>query len=203
MKINDLPVCVINLKERIERLNRTEKEFEKFGITSYTRIEGIREAPSHKGIAKSHINAIKLAKENKWPYVLVCEDDIYFQSERSREYADICFNNIPTDWNILLGGIYTTASEMKPYNNCWSKTLEFSALHFYVVNENCYDHIINNYDEVTHIDRWMANPRKGNLNCYVATPCFAIQYDGFSDNVNQETTYSNLFKDNRRIFILK
>lgn len=203
MKLSEINVCLINLDERKERLERTEKEFKRFGIAKYNRISAVKHEFPFKGIAQSHLNCIQLAKDNNWPCVLICEDDVYFPSERAREYADICMNNIPTDWNILLGGVYHS-KQLIPYNNCWSMTKEFAACHFYIVNANCYDYILTTYDFNTHIDRWYAKDTelkrykantRGALKCYVATPFFSIQHNGWSDNVQRETNYDSLLKN--------
>ena len=194
LNINDIPVCVINLKHRTERLQRSILQLNNFyGCESYEfyLIEGVVNRKPMVGIATSHMNAIQLAKDNQWEYVCICEDDLHFQSMLSKEYANKCFENIPDDFEILLGGIYT--GNPKPYNEYWNTIDEFSGTHYYIVRNTAYDRILA-FDKSQHIDRWLGHKNKGNLKCYVANYFFCIQFDGFSDNVNQQMDYSHLLK---------
>ena len=121
LNIQDIPICLINLPERKERLERTKLQLNSFySCESYNLnlIEGVRHRQAMKGIATAHMNAIRLAKENNWEYVVVCEDDVHFQSIDSRIHADKCFENAPNDFDILLSGVYTS-NTLKQYNECF------------------------------------------------------------------------------------
>lgn len=187
---------VINLPSRRERLERFNTEIVKlFDSNNTETINGVIDKVPMKGIATAHLNAICRAKELKLPYVLVMEDDLFVQSLNSRTQMEAAFSEVPDDFEILLGGIYT-AHNLKKYNNYWDSVDEFSALHFYVVNSNVYDKILS-FDKTEHIDRWMAKiPLKagGGLKSYVSNPFFCIQYPGFSDNVMSNMDYSHLLK---------
>lgn len=191
MKIDlkSVPVLVINLPENEARLDRTWDELINFYSTplGFNIIDGIRETPSHVGIGKAHRSAIQFAKDNDWEYVCVVEDDVQFTSPRSMKYAQECFNYLPDDFDVALGGIYFD-KKMRPYNSHWSHVPYFSGTHYYVVSSKAYDKILG-FDCLTEsIDHWYAK----NLRCYVPKEFFAIQYDGFSDNVGMETDYSKL-----------
>lgn len=193
ININQIPVCVINLPERKERLQRTINELTKFygkEPDNLFIINGVKDRLPMKGIAQSHINCIKLAKEKSWPFVVIVEDDVFFQSVDSKIHADLCFSDTPDDFDILLGGIYTSAG-LVSYNEYWNKTRLFSATHYYVVNSKVYDKILS-FNKTEHIDRWYAGTAK--LNCYVAKKFFAIQHVGFSDNKGYVMNYNYLLK---------
>ena len=194
INLNDLPVCIINLPHRTERLKRTCLELDKFFQfkKDYTLIPGIMERQPMKGIAQSHMNAVQWAKDNKHPFVIIVEDDVHFQSTQSKQYADQCMLNVPDDFEILCSGIYT-GTDLKLVNNYWSSVTEFSALHFYIVNETAYDRILA-FNKDQHIDRWLGKKNGCALKCYVAREFFAIQYEGYSDNAQQEMSYSHLLK---------
>lgn len=194
INLDQLPICVINLPHRTERLKRTHLQLNEFFKCDkeFNVMPGIVDRQPMKGIAQSHMNCIQLAKDNKWPYVIIVEDDVHFQSKQSKEYANECMMNVPDDFEILCSGIYTGA-DLKPINNHWNKVTEFSGLHFYIVNEIAYDKILA-FNKDQHIDRWLGKTNGCNLKCYVASNFFAIQFDGFSDNVQQEMQYSYLLK---------
>lgn len=189
INLDQINKCLINLPERRDRLERSEKELKKF-FTNTDRhlIDGVKDLPVFKGIASAHLKCINWAKANDLGEVLIIEDDVKFQSLKSRSYADECFNNLPGDWDILLGSVYLSRGLTK-YNEHWSLTREFCGLTFYVANQKAYDAILN-FDKSMHIDRAMYS--KLGLNCYVANQFFAIQYSGKSDNTGKIEDYDHL-----------
>ena len=120
------------------------------------------------------------------------EDDVVFNGkEQTANYIQECLNNVPNEWDILLGGLYYS-KKIDPYNEYWNKTGEFCGAHFYIVNSKAYDKILE-YDFTHHIDRWLNMNNR--LNCYVAKKFFATQKEGYSDNVKKKVDYkSNLKK---------
>lgn len=189
LNINNLTKCVISLPERSDRLIAFEYNLRKiFDNVDYIKFDGVKHKLSFKGIGQAHLNCIKYAKDNQLENILIMEDDLLIPSLNTKEYVEKAFNNIPDNYECLLGGIYTSAGRSK-YNEYWEQTLEFSGLHFYIVNEKAYDKILQ-YDFTMHIDKWIGKK----LNCYFASPMFAIQQTGFSDNVNQLIDYTYLLK---------
>lgn len=202
IKINDIPVCVISLPVCKERLIRTQFQLDNFyGRQSHTfyLIEGIRipNIKSSVNIAQSHMNAIQLAKDNNWEYVCIVEDDVMFTSSNSKKYADECFNNIPEDFEILIGGAYGTHIQ-KNKNTHWNQITNFCGLHYYIVRNTCYDKILS-FTKHCHIDLWLSRmPNKGaGLKCYVTNKYFVMQFDGFSYNLNRVTDYLSKIPVNR------
>lgn len=191
MSLGDIPVCLINLPERPERLERSMRELSGFFSASkeINVVKGRRaDMPMH-GIAQSHLDCIRMAKDKDWDHVCISEDDVRFQSKNSRVHADRVFADLPADADVLLSGIYS--GKMTRKQDCaWLHVTDFAGLHFYVVKRSAYDRILE-YPGNVHIDRWMAGRRSGGgLKCYVSNPMFAIQYDGFSDNVGRPMKYS-------------
>ena len=184
----DFHKVVINLPERTERLFEFDKEFAKLFSDEYEVVMGVRKQPVHLGIAEAHLNCIRLAKENKWDKVLIMEDDLLIQSDKAKEYMESALKKAPKDWDILLGGIYW-AKYLTPENKYWSEVGEFCALHWYLVHEKAYDKLLT-YDGSNHYDRWVGlQPLKK----YVVNKFFAIQKDGYSDNVNKITDYNSTY----------
>jgi GR25 family glycosyltransferase involved in LPS biosynthesis len=191
--LSTIPKLVINLPERTERMERFAKEVKPW---TFNVINGVRKEPNWHGIAEAHMNAIKHAKEHGWDKVLIMEDDLYIPAKGKnilKHYLDEAFadKKIPEDWDILLGGVYH-AKTLTKHNNYWNRIGEFCALHFYIVNARCYDKLLT-WDKTNHYDRWVGML---GLKCYVPTRFFAIQYDGFSDNVNKITDYNSNYLAN-------
>jgi glycosyl transferase family 25 len=190
LNIHEINKLVINLPERNERLHKFIDEFGYiFPGDTFQVINGVKAEPSFHGIAEAHMNAIKHAKENNWPNVLIMEDDLYIPAkEKATKYINEAFNKVPDDWDVLLGGVYHSVSLTKE-NNYWNRIGEFCALHFYIVNARAYDKLLT-WDKTNHYDRWIG---KTGLKCFVPTRFFAIQYDGYSDNVNKITDYNSTY----------
>lgn len=183
----DINKLVINLPERKERLSKfCHESAYLFKGETIRVIEGVRKEPVHKGIAEAHLNCIRLAKENNWDSVLIMEDDcVYPAKERVEDYVNQILSTLPEDWDIVLGGAYWLRSKVE-VNSHWFRISEFAGLHWYIVNKNCYDKILT-YNETNHIDRYIGTL---GLKIYVPKRFFAIQEDGWSDNVQKETDYN-------------
>lgn len=176
------------MPNRQERLIEFSKEIKKvFKNDTYYIIDGVVEKPISSGIAQAHMNAIKIALDMNWEYVIVMEDDLLFQanSETTLKYIKEAFKNVPDDFDMLLGGIYQSKGLMH-YNEFWQQTKEFAALHFYIVPRKNYEKFLS-FNKNGHIDRWCA--RDGFKKCYVTKKLFAIQKNGYSDNAEKEVNY--------------
>lgn len=179
---------VINLPERKDRLNLFKQELE-YTFFSPQLILGVKHNDPMIGIGQAHINCITLAKQRELHCILIMEDDLVFNGkEKTTPYLKMCMENLPEDWDILLGGIYS--GKPKKYNEYWSLVKEFCGLQFYIVNSKAYDKILQ-YDFKTHIDRWLG---KQDLKCYVANKFFATQRSGLSNNTGKNEDYSNRLK---------
>jgi hypothetical protein len=185
--LSSINKLVINLPERTDRLIKFYERADTIGLTNVKIVNGIRKHTPFHGIAEAHMECIKIAKANNWDKVLIMEDDVMF-SQGFTEYTTKVFNDLPTNWDILLGGIYHARTSVSVNSN-WNKVSEFCALHFYMVNSRAYDKLLT-YDYTQHYDRWIG--RLG-INCYVPKKLFAIQEDGFSDNVGKVTDYNNTY----------
>jgi len=76
MKFADIPKFVINLDRRPDRLESITKEMEYIGW-DFERFAAI-DTNSYMGITKSTFEIIKIAKERKYPRVMLIEDDCGF-----------------------------------------------------------------------------------------------------------------------------
>ena len=192
MLLDNLNKIVINLPERTDRLERFKQESI---FSDYIVMPGIKDKPASKGIGKTHIKCVQLAKDNKWPYVLIMEDDlVYPAKEKTLPYIEKAFKEIPNNWDIILGGVYNLRAEVY-VNKYWRRVGEFCALHWYIVNEKAYDTFMK-WDDTWHIDRWIGNQ---GLNIYLPHKFWAIQEDGYSDNVEKITDYNSTILPNFKV----
>ena len=76
MKFNEIPKFVINLERRPDRLEKVKKELEYIGW-DYEVFKAI-DTNSYMGITRSILEIVKIAKEKKYPRIMIIEDDIAF-----------------------------------------------------------------------------------------------------------------------------
>ncbi len=185
----------INLPQRVDRLKEFKEELKWInGITPFL-MEGVIDKPAHKGIGQAHTNCIWYANEVGWDKVLIMEDDCVFQGEdKTYPYLLEAMDNLPEDWDILLGGLYNKA-RMQPFNDWWNKVDKFCGLHFYYVNKKAYEKILT-YDGLSHFDNWLGQQ---GLNIYVTKKFIAHQRDGWSDNVGMITKYNDEHLDKSKL----
>lgn len=81
-EINDLisHVIYMNLDRRKDRRKHMERELSIFDPSKVTRVSGVVEEIGTTGCAKSHLKAIELARDKKYPNVLILEDDSRWQN---------------------------------------------------------------------------------------------------------------------------
>jgi hypothetical protein len=76
-KSESIPVHVINLATRPDRLRETQDEFRKMGILRWTRFEAVKSDNGSLGCALSHARLLESIDGSELA-VMVCEDDIEF-----------------------------------------------------------------------------------------------------------------------------
>lgn len=173
MELKNLHKLVINLDSRPDRLLKFEKEFKSFfGDDTYTRIPGVTgKEDKCVLVSRAHKKAVQFAVDHVLDSVCIMEDDVRFSRNRAMGYARSCFNRLPKDWEILLGGAYSETTHPS-VERLWTKLVDFSGLHFYVIHKNAYGKILG-ANETVHIDRYVSR----NLSCYRTSKIFATQFN--------------------------
>jgi GR25 family glycosyltransferase involved in LPS biosynthesis len=103
-------VCFINLNKRTDRLNKISNHFEQLKnknqvtfIQNIHRIEAIEDTTPSKGCMKSHKEAIIMAQEKSWPFVMVLEDDARFNNNIDESWINIMNDLKHVEWDIIFG----------------------------------------------------------------------------------------------------
>lgn len=198
-----LPIFCINLDKYPERWNRTKLEFKRTFPNSeqpklhrYPAIDRTADVEPGRGCGETFCQLVQRAKSNKWPYVIVCEDDVQFVDGA---YAKLqkALSSTPSDADILLGGSYCLRfSSPKVFNAHWLKVNgSYASHHFVIFYASAYDKVLGYKDHPNyrHLDRFIGNRFAGrNLNVYVIWPMIAKQYDGFSTTMRKRVQYNTL-----------
>ncbi|MFZ4263758.1 hypothetical protein ACFRAE_17105 [Sphingobacterium sp. HJSM2_6] len=202
---NKIPTYIVNLKHRIDRKKNIIKEFRgqlEFEVHFYDAI--IDKTPA-KGLYKSLINIIKLAKSQNLPYLLFCEDDHVFTEnfdfERFKNLVKIV-NKIEAD--VLLGGVSWFDYGVKINSDLYWID-HFTGMQFSIIYSKFYDKILNTtFNNIDVIDKWIS---KLSNDIYLINPFISIQKDfGYSDVTiknNKKGILDNYFLDmaNKLIFL--
>jgi len=190
-------IIYINLDNRTDRNELMLKQLEVFDKNKINRISAInnRENPI-VACATSHLNAIKMAREKKFPNVLILEDDAIWENVK-KGYAS--FKKLigqPYDV-IMLGGTY------KSYNIKTFKINSAQSAASYLINSSYYDKIITGienalndpntdknvdvmYTDMQKQDKWL-----------IVVPALMIQAPSISNIQKARVNYKNLFYNSK------
>jgi hypothetical protein len=186
-------VIYINLDARKDRDESLQKQLEVFDKNKITRMSAINNPENPiVGCATSHLNAIKMARDKKYPNVLILEDDAVWENVK-KGYSSFK-NLIQKQYDvIMLGGTY------KIYNKNTYKLNSAQSAASYLINSSYYDKIINGIQTALddpnsdkNVDVMYTNMQK-QANWYIVIPALMIQVKSISNIQKYEVDYRNLF----------
>lgn len=187
-------VLYINLDKRPDRRERLENELSIFDPKKITRIPGVVHENGYYGCTLGHIAALKMAKEHKWPNVLVLEDDAVWANV---DKAYPVFEKLvkePYDV-IMLGGTYADYDK-----NTYRVTFSYSAAS-YVVHHSYYDKLIQELEKGIHSkspDDYPADVCFSKLqpvdNWFLVRPALMVQGKSHSNIIGGVVNYRKSFK---------
>jgi glycosyl transferase, family 25 len=138
-------VIYINLDKRTDRKEQIEGELQKMGITEYERFPAIANKNGALGCSKSHLEIIKLAKQNGYKNVLVLEDDFQFIVDKDVFYEEI-ENLSKTPYDACLLAYNTPNYYDSPYPFL-HRIKDAQTTSAYIVNSHYYDTLINQWEK--------------------------------------------------------
>jgi GR25 family glycosyltransferase involved in LPS biosynthesis len=187
-------IIYINLDKRKNRNERINTQLSIFNKEKIHRLSAVDNAANRVvGCATSHLNALKLARDNKYPNVLILEDDAIWANINESYPVFKMLVEKPYDV-IMLGGTY------KNYNKNTYRVNAAQAASSYLVNSSYYDKIIS------RIERDLNDPKadknvdvmyvglQGEDKWFIVMPALMIQGKSMSNLQGYNTNYTNLFK---------
>ena len=198
----------INLTQRTDRCSHVKKELQKMNIEG-ERFSAIKTSNGAIGCTLSHIKCIELAKEKKYPYVFICEDDITFLNPNELKEKINKFGNTEELMNIfdvlIIGG-----NNCPPYRIITDFCIQISNCQTttgYIVSNRYYDTLLSNFKEsATELLRnpnkkkeyaldiyWKKLQKEGKW--FMIYPPSVIQYANYSNIENRKTNYEGLMLD--------
>jgi len=183
----DIKKYVINLKRNPERLKLMLEEIQYMGIDVEIR-EGI-DTHSHVGCALSHLEVIKMAKEQGLDKVMVMEDDLFFMPYAKSLLKDLEEGLRGMDYSVL----NLSPSIHRPVSKRYNLLLDISDLppkeekHRDIFSTGCiiyskeiYDELLN-YDDMIAVDELLANSIYPSYQSYIPILPICCQHNNYSE----------------------
>jgi hypothetical protein len=206
----------INLDSRVDRRVLFETQIEElhtqypidFAFYPVSRFSAIRhEQHGAIGCSKSHIECIRIAKNNGWDHVLIFEDDAYLiHPEILVHQVNSFLSRFRDDWDVVL----FSGNNFPPFKieapDCF-RVANCQVATCYLVCSRYYDTLLRNFEDgVTQLE---ANPEnKPEFACdmywkrlqradrwYLITPICVTQRPGYSDIEKQNVDYEKMMTD--------
>ena len=191
MELNDYHFY-INLQKRVTRRKQCEKQLKSIGIQKPRRFNAIESETGHLGCTQSHIECLKIAIDENWPYICIFEDDLLFNEPN--KVKEMITKYIDSDYDVLYIGAW-----VREYNSINEELIRVTngcCFHAYIVKSHYYETLMNNFNEGLH--KKIKDPENMSYNCdeYIRTlhekdnwlcfnPVLATQRDGYSDNFKE------------------
>tara|TARA_R110000744_G_scaffold30667_2_gene72454 strand:- start:1607 stop:2230 length:624 start_codon:yes stop_codon:yes gene_type:complete len=184
----------INLDCRPDRDTLCKDQLSQIGIDSPKRFSAYETTDGIIGCGMSHLTILKMAKDNNYPYILVCEDDVVFCSPEILKNKIAVLQN--DEWDmLLLGGnidcfvapIHHSGDAFR-IHKCFTTTA-------YIIREHYYDTLIECWE--TALKKLVKD--KKNTNYFLDVAWFPLQQRDTwllvkPLQVHQRAGYSNIEK---------
>jgi len=182
--INDLisHVIYINLDKREDRRKHIERELSVFDPSKLTRVPGVVEDHGNLGCIKSHLNAVKLAIDKKYPNVLIVEDDAIWHN------VDAAYPTLERVLKEKYDGIMLGA--LNPNFNKETLRLHSTLMTTgYILKEHYYPEMLKLFEEGVKSNPysdWATKTAQENHTWYITDPTLMRQIPSFSniDKIN-------------------
>lgn len=175
-----LPVYIIHLKERTERLNHVLEQFKNKPEFEIHIVEAIKHEIGAIGLWQSLRQCVQKGLDNNDDLIIICEDDHEFTSEYSKSFLFACIEkakNMHAD--ILSGGISFFRDSLQVEENLFWVQF-FTGTQFTIIFKKLYQVILNaSFEDDSTADRKYCELFNNNMCIH---PFISIQKEfGYSD----------------------
>lgn len=202
-------IMYINLEHRTDRKAHVEQQLASIGILSPSRFNAIKLPNGALGCSMSHLRCLQIAKQQGWPHLLLCEDDIQFLD------PDLFTNHLNgflenhednASWDVLL----IAGNNMPPYtveDDYSVRVFQCQTTTGYLVKQHYYDKLITNIKEGIEklikqphnhrfyaIDKYWFNLQQQDY-WFLITPLTVVQREDYSDIEKRVTNYKKPMTD--------
>ena len=150
-------IWYINLDYREDRRKQIEQELNNAGYIEnehYTRVSGIHHVQGAIGCAKSHIECLKLALNEKVDYAIIMEDDFVWKEDTKfvKQKIEMIMNKYEFDVFLLVASISGfQAQRMDQRNKFIHKVITAQAATGYIITKKYIPKLIENFENAVRI----------------------------------------------------
>lgn len=199
----------INLEHRTDRLEHVSEEFKKINIhenMNIQRFDAIKTDSGNVGCTLSHIKCLEIAKQNAYPFIFICEDDIQFTNptiflENLSKFYQLHKNKNRLNWDVLIVG-GNTCPPFQQINDFCLRVFNVQTTTGYIVQKHYYDTLINNFKD--GLQRLIREPHNKKIysidiywkqlqqvhNWFITIPLTINQYYDYSDIEERVVDYN-------------
>ena len=188
----------INLAYREDRKEQIENELKNIEITNFKRFDAIKNI-GNLGCSKSHLECIKMARDNQYPNVIIFEDDFQFVIGKD-EFHNLLNNLLTVDYDVCLLSYNTMNYNISNTDHPLLRRIKKSqTASGYIVNQKYYDKLISNSEEGLRLllennipDYWNDkywNRLQNTDKCFCYKKRVGIQRESYSDIENKIVNY--------------
>lgn len=196
-------VLYINLLSRTDRMEHMGRELAKIGLDrAAVRFNAVELANAAAGCSMSHLRCLELARANKWPHVVVLEDDIEFlDPDLFVQQLDTFLSGHIDEWDVVL----LAGNNLVPFtalnDGTAIKVSHCQTTTGYIVAEHYYDTLIDNYKQGVRqllrnpdqrilyaIDRWWL-PLQQTDRWFLISPLSVVQRGDYSNIEKRHTNF--------------
>lgn len=201
-------IYLINLEERKDRLEKMKAEFKKLNL-NFEIFKAIKNNNGALGCTLSHIECLKIAKNNNYEYCMICEDDAEFYIDNKK--IDFFIKEFMKNKNLKVLNLICNVNKNKisKYNETFNTSSEILTTTCYIVKKEYYDSLISNFeysrDKLIPLDVTWHELQKKDLFVFPNFNCGG-QFKSYSDikknNVNYKLNMTATIK-NKKILSIK
>lgn len=140
----------INLENRTDRKIQFEDELKNQDFYNFKRFNAVKDpVKGYIGCSKSHLECLKLAKQNNYPYVIIFEDDFEFLINK-HEFHNLLNNLLQIEYDVFMLG-YNTIEFLNITSYIPDKSIyrikNTQTASGYIVSARYYDKLISNFQD--------------------------------------------------------
>ena len=140
----------INLENRTDRKIQFEDELKNQDFYNFKRFNAVKDpVKGYIGCSKSHLECLKLAKQNNYPYVIIFEDDFEFLINKD-EFHNLLNNLLQIEYDVFMLG-YNTIEFLNITSYIPDKSIyrikNTQTASAYIVSARYYDKLISNFQD--------------------------------------------------------
>jgi GR25 family glycosyltransferase involved in LPS biosynthesis len=193
----------INLDCRPDRNTSCRDQLSQIGILVPQRFSAYKTTDGIIGCGMSHLTVLKQARDNNYPYILICEDDVVFSS------PEILKNKIDTlynwhEWDVLLLGgnmdcfvpLIHHSENAYRIHKCFTTTAYIVKRHYYDTLIDCWEKAMSNLIKDKKNNNYFLDvawfPLQRKDKWLLVKPLQVHQRAGYSDIEKRDTDYKDL-----------